>query len=160
MTKRLDALPLSAFRWVMETQLQWGDSDIYGHLNNAAYLGYFDTALNVVLVEHGALDISPDGEGLIGLVAQSGAHYFSEVTFPSRLRIGLRVESIGRTSLTWGFGLFARDRPLCAARGTLVHVYVDRRTRRPHPLSPALLACATALFADPAQDQPAGTLPA
>ena len=150
MGERLPALPLSAYPYVVETQLQWADSDIYGHLNNVAYLAYFDTALNMALVEHGALDVTPGGDGLIGLVAQSGAQYFAEVTFPSRLRIGVRVEAIGRTSLTWGFGLFARDRPLCAARGNFVHVYVDRQNRRPQPLSPALQACAQALYCDPA----------
>ncbi|WP_333827904.1 acyl-CoA thioesterase [Pararhodobacter sp.] len=152
MPERLPALPLSAYPYVVETQLQWADSDIYGHLNNVAYLAYFDTALNMALVEHGALDVTPGGEGLIGLVAQSGAQYFAEVTFPSRLRIGVRVEAIGRTSLTWGFGLFAREQTLCAARGNFVHVYVERQTRRPHPLSPPLLACAQALFTDPKND--------
>lgn len=153
MGERLQALPLRAFPWAVETQLQWADSDIYGHLNNVAYLAYFDTALNMALVEHGALDVTPDGNGLIGLVAQSGAQYFAEVTFPSRLRVGVRVEGIGRTSLTWGFGLFARDILLCAARGNFVHVYVDRQTRRPHPLSPALQRCAQALYVDPATDE-------
>lgn len=152
MAERLQALPLRAFPWVMETQLQWADSDIYGHLNNVAYLAYFDTALNMALVEHGALDVTPGGEGLIGLVAQSSAQYFAEVTFPSRLRVGVRVEAIGRTSLKWGFGLFARDKPLCAARGSFVHVYVDRQTRRPQPLGPPLDQCARALFTDPAND--------
>ncbi|MET4104595.1 acyl-CoA thioester hydrolase [Roseovarius sp. MBR-78] len=151
-SERLDALTLNAFPHVVDTLLQWSDSDVYGHLNNVAYLAYFDTALNVALVELEALDISPQGEGLIGLVAQSNAHYFSEVTFPSRLRVGVRVEAIGRTSLTWGFGLFSRENLICAARGTFVHVYVDRQTRRPQPLSPALLSCATALFMDPTQD--------
>jgi len=152
MAERLPPLPLSAYPYVVETQLQWADSDLYGHLNNVAYLAYFDTALNMALVEYGALDVTPGGEGLIGLVARSGAQYFAEVTFPSRLRVGVRVEAIGRTSLTWGFGLFARDKPLCAARGNFVHVYVDRETRRPQPLSPALQRCAQALFTDPAKD--------
>lgn len=152
MVERLDALPLGVFPHVVDTQLQWADSDVYGHLNNVAYLAYFDTALNLALVEHGALDIAPSGAGLIGLVARSEAQYFAEVTFPARLRIGVRVEAIGRTSLTWGFGLFVREKPLCAARGTFVHVYVDRRTRRPQPLNPPLLDCARALFVDPGTD--------
>jgi acyl-CoA thioester hydrolase len=35
-------------------------------------------------------------------------------------------------------GLFAQGAPLTAAKGHFVHVYVDRQTRRPVPLPPAL----------------------
>lgn len=147
MTERLMPLPQSAYPWRMETVLQWADSDLYGHLNNVAYLKYFDTALNMALIDHQALDLSADAKDPIGLVVQNGAQFFSEVTFPSRLTIGARVEKIGRTSLTWGFGLFAGDEDLCAARGSYVHVYVDRITRRPVALTHALLDCAKALMA-------------
>ncbi|MCC5971039.1 MAG: acyl-CoA thioesterase [Pararhodobacter sp.] len=156
MYQRLHPLPKKAFPWFIETQLQWTDSDLYGHLNNVSYLAYFDTALNMALVEHGALDPTPSGQGPIGLVVQNGAQFFAEVAFPSRLHIGVRVESIGRSSLTWGFGLFARDAALCAARGYFVHVYVDRDTRRPQPLGPSLSRCAEALFVDPTSDPATG----
>lgn len=146
MSGRLVALERGAYPWQMQAVLQWADSDIYGHLNNVAYLKYFDTALNMALIDYGALDLSPDATDPIGLVVQNGAQFFSEVTFPCRLTIGARVEKIGRTSLTWGFGLFAGDDPLCAARGSYVHVYVDRQSRRPTPLTAALAACAQALL--------------
>src|SRR5690606_738101 len=147
MNERLSATPRSAYPWHQETVLQWEDSDIYGHLNNVAYLKYFDTALNMALIEHGALDLSSGATDPIGLVVKNGAEFFSEITFPTRLWVGARVERVGRTSLTWGFGLFAADKELCAARGTYVHVYVDRKTRRPVELTDKLIACAQALAA-------------
>lgn len=147
MSGRQVALARSAYPWQMHAVLQWADSDIYGHLNNVAYLKYFDTALNMALIDYGALDLSEDATDPIGLVVQNGAQFFSEVTFPCQLTIGARVEKIGRTSLTWGFGLFAGDDALCAARGSYVHVYVDRETRRPVALTPALLRCGQALLA-------------
>lgn len=150
MSGRQVALERSAYPWQMQAVLQWADSDIYGHLNNVAYLKYFDTALNMALIDYGALDLSEDATDPIGLVVQNGAQFFSEVTFPCRLTIGARVEKIGRTSLTWGFGLFAGDDALCAARGSYVHVYVDRENRRPVALTPALISCGQALLA---QDQ-------
>jgi acyl-CoA thioester hydrolase len=147
MSERLSALPRRAYPWSQEAVLQWEDSDIYGHLNNVAYLKYFDTALNMALIDHGALDLSRCATDPIGLVVKNGAEFFSEITFPTRLWVGARVEKVGRTSLTWGFGLFAADQDLCAARGTYVHVYVDRQTRRPIELTDKLLACANALAA-------------
>tara|TARA_R110000737_G_C14613343_1_gene491429 strand:- start:1231 stop:1707 length:477 start_codon:yes stop_codon:yes gene_type:complete len=153
MSERLEALPHDAYGWHYATAPQWTDSDIYGHVNNVAYLAYFDTALNVALLEHGALDLSAKAEGPIGLVVQNGAQFFREITFPAKLSVGVRTEAIGRTSLTWGFGLFDQAGGACAARGQFIHVYVDRATRRPTPLTPALRACAQALFRDPATDK-------
>lgn len=149
MSARLSPLPRSAWPWHQETLLQWADSDLYGHLNNVAYLKYFDTALNMALIAHGALDLRPGAKDPIGLVVQNGAQFFAEITFPTRLWVGARVESIGRTSLTWGFGLFAEGQELSAARGQYIHVYVDPVSRRPVPLTPQLLACAKALAAPP-----------
>jgi acyl-CoA thioester hydrolase len=36
-------------------------------------------------------------------------------------------------------GLFGAGEPLTAACGHFIHVYVDRQTRRPAPLPPALI---------------------
>lgn len=152
MSERLAPLPHDAYGWHYETAPQWADSDVYGHVNNVAYLNYFDTALNVALLKHGALNLARTARGPIGLVVQNGAQFFREITFPAQLSVGVRVEAIGRTSLTWGFGLFDNARGVCAARGRFVHVYVDRTTRRPLPLTPELRTCAEALFRDPATD--------
>ena len=56
---------------------------------------------------------------------------------------GLRVGRVGTSSVRYEVALFADDGRLnepCAARGHFVHVYVDRHSRRPRPLSPAFLA--------------------
>ena len=52
----------------------------------------------------------------------------------------LRVAKLGASSVRYEIGLFAQDAPLTAAKGHFVHVYVDRMTRRPVSISPALRA--------------------
>lgn len=136
----------TAYRWFFETQMRWADTDVYGHMNNVRHHEYFDTALGMALITHGALTDAPDEP--IGLVARNEADYFAEIVFPARIAVGVRVERIGRTSLTWGFGLFADEAATTAARGRFVHVYVSRKNRRPAPLSEALLACANALLVE------------
>lgn len=37
---------------------RWMDNDIYGHINNALYYAFFDTAINQYLIAEGGLDIS------------------------------------------------------------------------------------------------------
>jgi acyl-CoA thioester hydrolase len=113
------------------------DNDAYGHLNNVVYYSLFDTAVNAQLIEGGALDIAHGA--LIGLVVETHCNFFSSIEFPQAVDAGLRVAHVGGSSVRYEIGLFAADAALCAARGHFVHVYVDRATRRPEPLSEALL---------------------
>ena len=49
--------PRAAYKHFLPLQTRWADNDIYGHVNNVAYYGYFDTIVNEYLIAAGALDI-------------------------------------------------------------------------------------------------------
>jgi len=114
---------------------RWMDNDVYGHLNNVVYYSLFDTAVNSLLIEAGALDIH-DG-AVIGLVVETHCNFFESLAFPQRIDAGVRVAQQGRSSVRYEIGLFAEGSDLCAARGHFVHVYVDRVSRRPVAELPA-----------------------
>ena len=105
----------------MPLATRWTDNDAYGHLNNVVYLSLFDSAVNAELVGAGVLDIE-HGE-VIGLVVETGCHFFSSLAFPQALEAGLAVARIGRTSVA------LRDRHLRRRR---------RRDRGARPLRPRL----------------------
>mgnify|MGYP002380926641 CR=1 FL=1 len=127
-----------AYRHFTEITTRWMDNDAYGHVNNVVYYSFFDTVVNRWLIEHGALDIHHGR--VIGLVVETHCNYFSPLEFPQPVQAGLRVAHIGSSSVRYEVGLFAAGAPDCAAAGHFVHVYVDRATRRPAALPPALLA--------------------
>ncbi|MDR7271496.1 acyl-CoA thioester hydrolase [Pelomonas saccharophila] len=108
---------------------RWMDNDVYGHLNNVVYYSLFDTAVNSLLIEAGALDIH--GGAVIGLVVETHCNFFESLAFPQRIEAGVRVAQQGRSSVRYEIGLFAEGAQSCAARGHFVHVYVDRDSRRP-----------------------------
>ncbi|MCB0948139.1 MAG: acyl-CoA thioesterase [Mycobacterium sp.] len=118
---------------------RWTDNDMFGHLNNAVYYALFDTAINAWINTNTGTD--PLTAPWLGVVAESGCRYFSETAFPDPLAVGLAVERLGRTSVTYRLGVFqtrqgvvdAGDEPV-AAVGHWVHVYVDRAHRRPIPI--------------------------
>jgi acyl-CoA thioester hydrolase len=114
------------------------DNDVYGHVNNVVYYSFFDTAVNGLLVDAGALDIHA-GE-VIGLVVETQCNYFAPIAFPQAVTAGVRVAQLGRSSVRYEIGLYAGDDARSAAAGHFVHVYVDRATRRPVPLPEALRA--------------------
>ncbi|MBT9524577.1 MAG: acyl-CoA thioesterase [Rhizobacter sp.] len=126
-----------AYRHFTPLATRWMDNDAYGHLNNVVYYSLFDTAVNRYLIEAGALDIH-HGE-VIGLVVETHCNYFASIEFPQMVEAGIRVAHRGSSSVRYEIGIFAAGAPLCAARGHFIHVYVDRATRRPATLPPALL---------------------
>ena len=117
---------------------RWMDNDPYGHMNNVVHYSLFDTAVNGWLIENGALDIHHGGQ--IGLVVETGCRYFGELAFPDTITAGIRVARVGNSSVRYEVGLFRNEAVEPAAEGFFVHVYVDRQTRRPMPLAPALRA--------------------
>lgn len=133
----------SDFAHFVPISTRWMDNDVYGHVNNVVYYSFFDTAVNQFLIEQGALDINAGAS--IGLVVHSECDYFEPLSFPGKVEAGLRVTSIGSSSVSYEIGLFASDAEKTAARGRFVHVYVDRTSRRPAPLPDALRYAVTAL---------------
>ncbi len=108
---------------------RWADNDIYGHMNNAVHYQMFDTAVNSYLLENGVLDLKLGTT--VFLVVETGCQYFSELAFPDRICAGIKVRTLGRSSVTYNVGLFRGEDNIAAAQGHFVHVNVDRVTRRP-----------------------------
>ncbi|MFZ2990995.1 acyl-CoA thioesterase [Ideonella sp.] len=135
--------PRAAFSVFRTLPTRWMDNDLYGHINNAAYYSFFDTAVNAYLIGAGALDIQSGS--VIGLVIENHCNYFASLAFPEDVEAGLRVGHIGRSSVRYELGLFAPGASHSAASGHFIHVYVDRETRRPTELPAALQQALLAL---------------
>ena len=125
------AVRRSDFRVLRNLPTRWADDDTYGHLNNVVHYAMFDTAVNGWLIEASGTDIRR--LPAIGVVVETSCRYFAELRFPDIVTAGIALERLGNSSVTYRLALFgAGDEP--AATGRFVHVYVDRRTRRPMPV--------------------------
>jgi len=143
---RPQPLPRDAYRVFRTLTTRWMDNDAYGHVNNVVYYSFFDTAVNGHLIDAGALQI--DTSPVIGLVIETQCNYFAPLSYPQPVDAGIRVAQVGRSSVRYEVGLFAAGEPLTAAAGHFVHVYVDRASRRPTALPPALLQALEPLRTD------------
>jgi acyl-CoA thioesterase FadM len=81
------------FSLFLPISTRWMDNDVYGHINNVTYYSFFDTAVNRYLMECGVLDIAHST--VIGLVVETGCHYFSSLSFPDDIEAGISVAHIG-----------------------------------------------------------------
>lgn len=111
---------------------RWMDNDVYGHINNALYYAFFDTAINQYLIAEGGLDII--GGNVIAFAAESQCRYIQALAFPEVLEVGLRVGKLGNSSVRYELAIFRQGETLAAAAGYFVHVFVNRQTRRPAPM--------------------------
>ncbi|WP_312168219.1 thioesterase family protein [Microbacterium sp.] len=112
---------------------RWNDNDQYGHINNTVYYLAMDTAVNAWMIREGGLD--PQGEA-IALCAASSCEFHASASFPDMLSVGIGVERLGSTSVTWSLGILRGDQQI--ATGRFVHVFVDAATRRPAPIPPSI----------------------
>ncbi|GAC1346214.1 MAG: thioesterase family protein [Myxococcales bacterium] len=133
------------FRHFLEIPTRWADNDVYGHVNNATYYAYFDTAVNRLLVDRGLLDLATSPS--IGIVVETTCRFHRSLAFPDVVEAGLRVARIGNSSVRYELGIFRRGDEAAAATGHFVHVYVDRVTRRPTPVPDAVRAALAPLVA-------------
>jgi acyl-CoA thioester hydrolase len=114
------------------------DNDVYGHVNNALYYAFFDTAINEYLIAEGGHDITSGSA--MAFAAESHCQYLSPLAFPGVIDIGLRVGKLGNSSVRYELAIFKQGETFAAAAGYFVHVFVDRITQRPAPLPPKIRA--------------------
>jgi acyl-CoA thioester hydrolase len=126
-------------------QTRWQDNDVFGHVNNVVYYGWFDTAVNGWLIDRGLLD--PVTSSIIGLVVETGCSYAESVAFPEPVSIGIAIERLGSSSVRYRIGVFKERGNLAIAQGHFTHVYVDRASQRPVPIPDAIRAAMAGLLA-------------
>ncbi|WP_106503247.1 acyl-CoA thioesterase, partial [Escherichia coli] len=113
MTARTQPDARDAYPRFVALTTRWMDNDVYGNLNNVVYYSLFDTAVNRLLIEAGALDLH--GGDVIGLVVETHCNFFESLAFPQAIEAGVRVAHQGRSSVRYEIGLFADGAERCAA---------------------------------------------
>ncbi|MFW1753911.1 acyl-CoA thioesterase [Acinetobacter wanghuae] len=116
------------YAFFLPIQTRWADNDMFGHVNNVTYYSYFDTAANALLIQHAGFD--PKQSPMIGLVVNSNCQFNQELSYPEVIEVGVAIERIGRSSLTYDLAIFKQGQTEAAAQGNFVHVFVERETRK------------------------------
>jgi acyl-CoA thioester hydrolase len=122
----------------MPIQTRWMDNDVYGHVNNVVYYSYFDTVVNLYLIDPGGLDFH--NAPVVGIMAETMCRYYRSIAYPEAIDAGLRVGRLGTSSVRYEIGLFGVEDEQARAEGHLVHVFVDRATNTPVPIPAGIRA--------------------
>jgi acyl-CoA thioester hydrolase len=124
---------LSEFPVVTTLPVQWGEQDMFGHVNNIIYFRWFESA-RIEYLDRVGLSYFMEQEKIGPILAAIGCNYRRQLTFPDTIDIGSRITRIGRSSLTMAHGLWSRASQNLIADGDSTIVVFDYTSQRSVPV--------------------------
>jgi acyl-CoA thioester hydrolase len=115
--------PDSYHFWAAE-HVRFADLDMMGHVNNKAFVTYYETGRVAYMTSKGLYDGLQGGMALVRLELD----YRKEIRFPASLRLGVRLCRVGNSSITLACAIF--DGETCASTSKAIAVRFDAETRR------------------------------
>jgi acyl-CoA thioester hydrolase len=108
----------------MQTDIRWRDMDAFGHVNNAAFLGYIEEAR---VRWFKSLSSDWAAETSAPIMAAVTMNYRRPIVWPETLAVELLAERVGNKSLTIAHRIVsANDASIVYGDGNTVLVWVDR----------------------------------
>lgn len=83
-----------------DIELRFSDLDAYGHVNNAVFFTYLETA-RVKLLQDEFLDVMNSGQ--LVLVVKAECSYLKPIELIDRVVVTMRVDRVGRSSFDLGY---------------------------------------------------------
>lgn len=118
---RKDRTDPTAYAFWTRDIVRFSDVDRYRHINNVATATYCETG-RVEFAER-LWPGSTAGETTGWVIVKLTVAFLAQAHYPGEVRIGTRVERVGRTSLTVGQGVFKDG--VCFATSEAILVWVD-----------------------------------
>ena len=119
--------------------VRWGDMDALGHVNNAKYFTYCESAR---MSYFEAIELwkfrEHDRQGPALVTAT--CTFKQQVRYPAELDVGARVSEIRHRSFTLEYEIYRRGSDELVADGSSVIVWVDYEANQAIPLSDGLRA--------------------
>jgi acyl-CoA thioester hydrolase len=122
------------YPWFTAIPTRFADNDQYGHMNNAVYHAFFDTAVSLLLARELGYDFGGDRYDAI---VENHCTYLREIAFPDAVTAGVGIGHLGRSSARFDIALFVGDEQEARAQGWFVQVRCERASGRPVPLEDA-----------------------
>lgn len=149
----------ATFRHLEPVVVRWADMDAIGHVNNAQYFTYCESARWSYFVRLG-LDRHQPHPGIGPSLVSATLDFHSQVHYPATLEVGVRATAIGRSSFTLAYAIWRQGEERPVASGSSVLVWTDYTAGRslplPAPIRTAILDLEGGSLAPPDPARPGG----
>ncbi len=126
---------LAEYPVVVRLPVQWGEMDAYGHVNNAVFFRYFETARIAYLERCGFVE-SYDRERVGAILHSTQCRYWRPLFYPDTVSVGARAEAVEEDRFSMRYRIVSDAQAEVAADGAGLIVSFDYRARRKTPLPP------------------------
>ena len=104
----------------VEIETRWRDLDAFGHVNNAVFATYIETARGTLFKKW---NLPFDGKGQSLIVASITINYHQQLKHPTNIIIGQKITRIGNTSFDVESALFNKnntEKPIASSKVIVV----------------------------------------
>jgi acyl-CoA thioester hydrolase len=129
-------------RWV-KIPVRWGDMDAVGHVNNATYFTYCESARTAYFEDIGVGRFAEMTEG--PALARAELNFRRQVRHPAVLEVGVRVPEVRTRSFRMDYGIFFEATDTLVADGTSVVAWANYAAGRSVEIPPAVRAAIEAI---------------
>lgn len=92
----------SDFKFIIDLDTRWGDMDCIGHVNNATFLTYVETARIKLIEKLGFSDVPI-------IMASINIDYINQLKYPDKMEIGQNISRIGNSSFDILTGIYNKN---------------------------------------------------
>jgi len=124
---------ISGFPAVVELPVQWGDQDLFAHVNNTVYFRWFESSRVDYWASSGLHDLMHP-QGLGPILASVKCDYKKQIRFPDTIWVGAKVKKMGISSVTLEHAVFSRNNDSISAVGESVIVLFNYENQHPIPI--------------------------
>ncbi len=131
--------PLADFPLRIELPLAWGEMDAFGHVNNAVYFKYFESArIEYFRQIHFPEHMKSTGVGPI--LASTSCRFRKPLAYPDRVTVGARVTQLDTDRFTMLYRVVSHELGAVAADGEGLIVSYNYRTAEKVPVPEVIRA--------------------
>ena len=124
---------LADYEVVVRLPIQWGDLDLYGHVNNVVYLKWFEAARAAYALRVGVEILSRD-RGVGAILASITCNYRRPLAYPGEVLSAVRVTRVSVGSVTLEYLVVDAKTGVPAADGMCDVVLYDYVSGQPVPV--------------------------
>lgn len=121
---------LETFPSLINIDVQWGDMDAFGHVNNTVPVRWYEASRINYMEVTGIAQMLADRK--VGpILAAVNCNYRRQLFYPDKVRIGCRLSRLGGSSMTLSHVTFSEKLGEAATDGESVVVVFDFEKQRP-----------------------------
>ena len=125
---------LSDYPVTVERNLEWGDMDAMGHVNNIIYFRFFENA-RIAYFHKTCVNDQLKDTGIGPILKSTSSVYRVPLTFPDLITVGAKVTKLDTDRFTMKYAVYSHRHQRIAAEGEGVVVLFNYWTQEKTPLS-------------------------